>query len=260
MSSIPPQLPFRGLRTIVMGPALAEAAAGGMPPAQSHTKLRRALFIFGVALGVYGIWTLLPEVLSPKRVGLPLDLNGAEAAAALRPNAVLAAEIGAIRGDLWAEAAFTGARFMWIDRSAGLNGANSKHLAKVRGNAETALSFAPVNGAAWLFLAMLPQSSPDRDSRVPAYLEMSYFTAPNDLSLAPLRVILAATSNALANKDIQVFIKSDIRGLLDRGPDYQQDIIAAYRSALPQNQPIFEALVAEIDPRAALLLRSGAAK
>ncbi|MCI0467536.1 MAG: hypothetical protein L0Y57_11110 [Beijerinckiaceae bacterium] len=222
--------------------------------------MRRAFFALGLVLALFGVWLAVPEFVGPKRAGLPLDLNGAEAVAALRPSAVLAAEMAVIRGDLWAEAAFTGARFMWIDRSAGLTGANAKALAKVRANAETSLSLAPVNGAAWLFLAMLPQSSPDRDSRVPVYLQMSYFTAPNDLSLAPLRVILAAASNALADKDIQVFVRSDIRGLLERGPDYQQDIIAAYRSARPQNQPIFEALVAESDQDLASALRTGTAK
>ncbi|MCI0600302.1 MAG: hypothetical protein L0Y60_12420 [Beijerinckiaceae bacterium] len=244
----------------MMPSALAGPARGGNIVPDVHAKLRRALFAFGVVLGLCGTWMLLPALVGPKPAGLPLDLNGAEAVAAFRSRAVLAARVSAVRGDLWAEAAFTGAHFMWIDRSANLDPANSKELASVRANAETALSLAPVNGAAWLFLAMLPQSSPDRDSRVPAFLEMSYFTAPNDLSLAPLRVIRAATSSALANKDIQVFIKGDIRGLLDLGPDYQQDIIAAYRSAWPQNQPIFEALVAEIDPGMAELLRSGQAK
>ena len=113
--------------------------------------------------------------------------NGTEAAAARRTRAVFAAEIGAmIRGDLWAEAAFTGARFMGTDRSTSLDGTNSGQLARARANADTALALAAVNGAACFFFARLPASSQDGENRVGTLLEMSYFTAPSALNLTPL--------------------------------------------------------------------------
>ena len=86
-------------------------------------RLRSALLVFGIGLGLSGLWILFPELLRPKPVGLPFDRNGDEAAAARRTSAVLATEIEVIRGDLWAEAAFPGAR----------------QLARARANAETAL-------------------------------------------------------------------------------------------------------------------------
>jgi hypothetical protein len=223
-------------------------------------RLRPALLVFGIVLGLSGLWMLLPELLRPKPAGLAFDRNGAEAAAARRTRAVLAAEIAAIRGDLWAEAAFTGARFMGTDRLAIRDWTNSGQLARIRANAETALALAPVNGAAWLFLAKLPAISPDGENRVGTLLEMSYFTAPGDLDLAPWRLERAATSSALADKDLQVFIKSDIRAILDRGPEFHQEVVAAYRNAWPQNRPIFESLVADADPAVAQLLRSGQPK
>ncbi|MGH6800588.1 MAG: hypothetical protein ACRECZ_04075 [Methylocella sp.] len=223
-------------------------------------RLRLALLVFGAVLGLSGLWMLLPELLRPTPSGLAFDRNGIEAAAARRTSAVLAAEIGAIRGDLWAEAAFTGARFMWTDRSTIFDWSNSGQLARVRANAETAVALAPVNGAAWLFLAKLPASSPEGENRVGTLLEMSYFTAPSALDLAPWRLERAATSNALTDKDLQVFIKSDIRGILDRGPENRQAIMTAYRKAWPQNQPIFKSLVADADPAVAQLLRSGQPK
>jgi hypothetical protein len=223
-------------------------------------RLRLALLVFGIVLGLSGLWMLLPELLRPKPIGLAFDRAGAEAAAARRTGAVLAAEIGAIRGDLWAEAAFTGAHFMGADRLTIRDWTNSGQLARARANAETALALAPVNGAAWLFLAKLPASSPEGENRVGTLLEMSYFTAPSALDLAPWRLERAATSSALADKDLQAFIKSDIRGILDRGPEYRQAIIAAYRNAWPSNQPIFESLVADADPTVAQLLRSGQPK
>jgi hypothetical protein len=69
----------------------------------------------------------------------------------------------------------------------------------------------------------------------------------------------AATSSALAAKDLQAFINSDIRGTLDRGPEFQQAIMTAYRNAWPQNQPS-ELFVADADPAVAQLLRSGQPK
>jgi hypothetical protein len=77
------------------------------------------------------------------------------------------------------------------------------------------------------FLAKLPASSQDRENRVGTFLEMSYFTAPSALDLALWRRERAATSSALGDKHLQGFINSDIRGVLDRGPEFQQAIIAA---------------------------------
>jgi hypothetical protein len=228
----------------------------GLVPAPVPVRLRCAVLIFGIYLGLFGTWILIPALLAPEPNGLSLDRILADAASTRRPRAVLAARIGAIRGDLWAEAAFTGAHFTWQDPATVLDETASSQLNSVRANAETALVWAPVNSAVWLLLAMLTQNPSDRDSPVSTFLEMSYFTAPNDLSLGSLRVMRAATSSAVANKDIQLFLKSDIRGLLDREPDHQQDIIDAYRQAWPQNQPIFENLVAEINPAVALLLSS----
>ena len=72
----------------------------------------------------------------------------------------------------------------------------------------------------------------DAENRVGTLLEMSYFTAPSASELAPWRLERAATSSALADKDIQAFVKSDIREILNRRPEFQQAIIAAYRKRL----------------------------
>ena len=133
-------------------------------------RLRSALLVFGIGLGLSGLWILFPELLMPKPVGVPFDRNGDEAAAARRTSAVLATEIELIRGDLWAEAAFPGARFMGTDRSTSLDRTSCGQLARARANAETALL------DSW-------------------HLER------------------AAPSSVLADKDLQAFIKSDIRGI-----------------------------------------------
>jgi hypothetical protein len=232
----------------------------GVVPAPAPLRLRCGFLVLGTTLGISGVWMLLANLLSPNATGLPFHPDRAEAAAAHRTRAVLAAEIGVIRGDLWASAAFTGARFMWTDGLSSLDQSDLQLLARVRDNAETALALAPINGAAWLFLAMLPATSQDAESRVGTLLEMSYFTAPSAPDLALSRIQRAATSSALANKDLQTFISGDLREMLNRRPEFQQAIIAAYRSAPLQNQPIFESLVADIDPAMARLLHSSQPK
>ncbi len=231
----------------------------GLVPSSPPTRLRSGLLVLGVVIGISGIWMLLPDLLSPKTTGLPFDRNGAEAAAQHRNRAILAAGIGGIRGDLWANAAFADARFLWINRLTKYKSSLAQ-LANAKARAETALALAPINGAAWLFLAKLPATSPDAESRGVTLLEMSYFTAPSAPKLAPFRVERVATSSALADKDIQAFVKNDLREIMRRPPEFQQTIIAAYRNALPQNQPIFESLVADVDPTVAQSLRLGEPK
>jgi hypothetical protein len=221
------------------------------PPA----KLRSALLVLGIVLGLSGVWMLIPELLSPKATIFPFDRASAEAAARHRSRAALAAEIGAIRGDLWASAAFTGGLFMWTDRLTSLDRTSSEQLVQAKANAETALALAPINGAAWLFLAKLPATSADAESRIGTLLEMSYFTAPSASQLAPWRLERVTTSSALADMDIQAFVKSDLREILSSRPEFQPAIITAYRKAWPQNKPIFESLVADVDPAMAKLLR-----
>src|SRR3984893_14963031 len=87
----------------------------GLMPAPVPVRLRCALFIFGIFLGLCGTWMLVPALLAPR--------------------AVLAAGIGAIRGDLWAEAAFTGAHFMGTDHSTRLDRTNLRHLERTTAKA-----------------------------------------------------------------------------------------------------------------------------
>jgi hypothetical protein len=224
------------------------------------TRVRTAFLALGTALGLSGIWMAIPDLLSPKPISLPLDRGTAESAATHRIGARMAAELGLVRGDLWAKAAFTDAPILWAARPAKLDSSELKQLARARNTMETALALAPINGAAWLFLAKLPAVSPEAENRVGNLLEMSYFTAPSAPDLALSRIQRAVTSSALANKDLQTFVSGDLREILGRGPQFLQAIIAAYRDALPQNQAVFESLIADADPAAAQMLHSNPSK
>jgi hypothetical protein len=58
----------------------------------------------------------------------------------------------------------------------------------------------------------------------------------------------------------QAFVKSDIREISNRGLEFQQAIIATCRNDLPQNRPISESLVTDIEFAVTELLRSGQPK
>ncbi|MGH6836795.1 MAG: hypothetical protein ACREC9_14935 [Methylocella sp.] len=120
-------------------------------------------------------------------------------------------EIGAISGDRWAGAAFTGALFMGTDRSTSRARANSGQTARARANAETALALAPFNGAAWLFGETSGKFAGWREPGWDSSRNVVFHRA--ECHLAPRRLERAATSSALADNDPQAFIKSDIRAI-----------------------------------------------
>lgn len=239
------------------------------------SKVHAGLLIFGILIGLGGSWLLVPEILSPKEIGLASDRDSAIALAPEFPRALWAARVAQIRGDLWAGAAFTDSGLLWLDRSAPLSRAAIERIERARSNAEAGLALAPINGEAWLFLAALPSVSPAgttgagtsgagtsgaNDARLATLLEMSYFTAPSDVDIAPRRLERAAASSALSDPDLREFVKADIRALLASTPPLTRAIIAAYRNALPQNQSVFESLVMDVDPAFAQSLRSGPPK
>ena len=230
------------------------------PETPATERLRRRFHTFGFLLGILGVWLALPVVIDGGKVNAPpFDLAGAEHSANARANAVLAAMIGAIRGDLWANAAFTGAS-EFVKQSASPNGAASWQAVDVRSDTERALRLAPINGAAWLILALLPTPSPEVEDRTNTFLEMSYFTAPYAPELAPRRLYRVTTTSALADKDMQSFVKADLREILNDHSDAEPLIIGAYRKASVQNQTILASLVADVDPTFAKRLGVGEAK
>jgi hypothetical protein len=78
----------------------------------SHLALRFATSLFAILLGVQCVWLLFAELSRPGIHQLPTDAASAAAARNKRIDANRAAMIGAIRGDLWRDSAFTYAVLM----------------------------------------------------------------------------------------------------------------------------------------------------
>ena len=77
---------------------------------------------------------------------------------------------------------------------------------------------------------------------------MSYYTGPNEISLTPLRLLLAVRSNAIFDEEVQSLVPLDIQRIIMQRPDLKSAIVLAYKNALPKGREIIEAALKEADP------------
>jgi hypothetical protein len=218
-----------------------------------------ALVCYALVLGAAGGWLLVADLLRPGPIGFPPD-RASTTTGSTASGAFLVAQFGKFRGDLWADAAFADAAAHWPERATPLDRATAAGLDRARTAMETSLALAPVNAEGWLFLATLPSASGGVDPRIASLLGMAYYTAPNAVALAPRRLERAASSSALSDPEIQGFVKTDLHRILSDKPQLRPGIVAAYRSAPPENRVLFESLVAGVDSGFARTLRSGLEK
>ena len=224
--------------------------------ARPHKAFRLGTLVFAALLGVQCIWLLLAQFSRPGIDSLPTEAHAAVQGVSQRDDAIWAAWIGAIRGDLWAETAFTYADLLWANPDT--DPQQKATLEHVRASLGKALGYAPLQADAWLLLAGLEQRYPAHNSDPPAALKMSYYTGPSERPLIPLRVRIATRLDALDDIEIQQFIRRDVRFLLAQ---QQEPIIAeTYAAASPTGKQLIEQTVGEIDPAYLALLRSGPQK
>jgi hypothetical protein len=201
-------------------------------------------------LGVHCVWLLLAEFSRPGIDQLPTDVASAAAARNERISAGRAAMIGAIRGDLWAESAFTYADLMWGDGRGGTD------LEQARTSLNQALTHAPHQSSVWLLLAILASSFQLPNIDVKEAVRMSYYTGPSELELMPLRLSVAVNSDALSDVELRDSISRELRLLFTH--QQKAAIVAAYNAAPSVGRQFIEQTIREIDPSAAESLRSGA--
>jgi hypothetical protein len=220
----------------------------------SQTTFRLVTLAFAIVLGAQCIWLLLAELTRPGVNRLPMDPQSAALAAKQRNDATWAAGIGAIRGDLWAESAYTYSDLLWANSSN--SSENSPSLALARGRLDRAVRYSPDQPSAWLLLAGLASryrwSKPDPAEA----LKMSYYTGPSELQLMPLRLLVTVQLDELNDSELQFLARRDLRLLFaHRGKPV---IIQAYQSATPAGKHFLEQAIGEIDPSFVAPLRGGA--
>jgi hypothetical protein len=220
---------------------------------KSSTSFRVATFLLAAVLGTQCIWLLLAEFSRPSVERLPTDPQSAAVAAKQRVDATWAAWIGAIRGDLWAQSAYTYSDLIWFNSSDDIKLNNS--LDEARARLDRAARYAPHQAGVWLLLAQLGSryrwSNPDPAEA----LKMSYYTAPSELSLAPLRSLVAAQLPVL-NDELQLLVRQDLRLLVSE--QNKPAIVQDYEAASPTGKRFIEQAISEIDPTLGASLRLGA--
>jgi hypothetical protein len=230
-----------------------EALANNRIPKRS-TKIvfSLATLLIAVLIGLQGLWILLPELSKPGIAELPTDSISAASASVTsrRDAAIWAARTGVIRGDLWAESAFTYADLLWD--TALDNGA----LQRARESLYRTLDEAPEKSGAWLLLAGLALRYPSLAQDPTAALKMSYYTGPTEKHLMSLRFRIAAQTDAFDDFEVRQFVIRDLHMFLAQ---HQVPAIAeAYHVASPTGKNFIENAVREIDPSALAWLQDAA--
>jgi hypothetical protein len=224
----------------------------------SHFALRLTALLVAVLLSLQCIWLSAAQLIRPKVDQLPTDAASAAAAAKQRDAAFLAASIGAIRGDLWANAAFTNADLLWSEKGASEKPDSSKTLPRARLSIDRALDEAPHQSGVWLLVAGLARRFPSLGLNATEPLKMSYYTGPSELRLVPLRLRIAVQSDSFSDIEMRQFLSRDIRLLLAQ--KQTPAISNAYNVASSAGRSFIEQTVKDIDPSALDTLRTGAQK
>ncbi|KAA0072962.1 hypothetical protein CIW50_22420 [Tardiphaga sp. P9-11] len=215
-----------------------------------------ALVVLALFLAAHGAWVLLPEVSRPAQIGLPSDQRHATVARQDQERANRSAVLAVVRGDLWAESAFTYASMLWTDQALELEESGDRS-ARTSTSLLKTLHYAPHRGDAWLMLASTCERLKMQACNVGALLKMSYYTAPDRAGLLPLRLAQALRSKDIGGDDeLADMARRDIRFVLARSPDLRPALIAAYRSASSAGKRLVEQTVTPVDPGYLIVLRA----
>jgi hypothetical protein len=199
---------------------------------------------------------LLPEALRPTPIGFPIDQRHATVSRQDQEKANRSAAIAGVRGDLWAESAFSGAVMARTDRTFEIEVSTARDTMMATSLFKT-LHYAPHRGDAWLMLAAICERLKLRPCNKNALLKMSYYTAPDQAGLLPLRLGLVLRANDVSSDDeLADMAQRDIRFVLTRFVDLRPALIAAYRAASPAGRRLVEQTVIPIDPGYLTMLRA----
>lgn len=236
--------------------SIEQTRATASRPAQAWFRI--GMLVSSAVLASLSVWIIAAEYFRPPRVQLLVDrqagLSRIDSDDQL--SAKRAASIARVRGDLWAETAFTHSDLLWKDLPP-LQDSSSGVSNDTRADLENALRYAPHRGDVWLMLAAMADRYRWQDLQSAALLKMSYYTAPNEFALFPLRLQVSLQPNNLKDSEIQDLIKRDIRFVVTKAPSLKPALIAAYKAAPPASKAMVERLVTEIDPTYLAAMRAG---
>ncbi|MCK1359462.1 hypothetical protein [Bradyrhizobium sp. 199] len=199
---------------------------------------RVALAVLGIALIIPTIWMILPGWY----LGGQSSLAAAISAAAGWPNEISKpVSVAAAHEDFWIRGESRSGK------DPALAADEQKTELPAASNAfARALRSSPLRGDIWLMLAA---ASKQNSIQTAAMLKMSYYTAPNDLDLLPLRLSVALATDAVVRElEFRDLIKRDVSLVVTRRPAIRPALVAAYRSASAEGKIYLENLISELDP------------
>ncbi len=217
-----------------------------MPSTSAMISLRVVLALFGIFLSAQAVWILLPERNHADHIQLAVDGKFATVTLAEQDKIRQAASIAVVRGDLWAESAFTYGDHLRTDQAMNLNAGDTFNTEALKPLIE-ALRYSPHRGDVWVMFAALADQYKWAGYQPSSLLKMSYYTAPNELALFPLRLSVSLHA-AIDDAELQDMVRRDISVILTRAPALKPALVAAYKSALPQGKAFAERAISEIDP------------
>jgi hypothetical protein len=197
------------------------------------------MLLMAMVLAAYCLWVVLAELQRPKVSRLPTNAADAARAATQRIDGTWAAWSGLIRGDLWAASAFTFADLLWTD-------ANNAEAEQARARSDRAIRYSPAQGDIWLFLADLALHPDGNKSAAAESLRMSYYTAPNQLTLMSLRARVVAQLSE-TDDELKQFAGRDIHILLANSQ--KQAVIEAYNVATSSGREAISDQLKQDDPK-----------
>lgn len=230
---------FRSNRNEADGYAVRGAAA----------NVRIVVGVLGALLGILALWILIAELTSPRLSYFPSGPIEVNAMYAVRGSAATAAEIGMIRGDLWTAAAIaTATPLLFGATGSSPEQASQSEVENMRAIADRAARLSPHDSRIWLVLAGLDFRVDGNNPKGTEALKLSYYTGPNEISLMPLRLLLAVRSKAILDEEVQSLVPLDIQRIIMQRPDLKPAIALAYQNALPKGREIIEAALKKTDP------------
>ncbi len=206
---------------------------------QAPLSFRLYAIIFAAVLALQAAWVLSAELLRVPLYFFPRDKSEIEYMSAQSGRTAVAAWVGWLRGDLWADYALSADSKLLIEGPA----ANDKTELVL----ERAAARAPYDARLWLSLAAINAKAGLPDSKTVAQLNMSFYTSPNDIRLIPQRLRIATQLQSISDDELQNLIEHELRTAL-RKPELKPVIVAAYREASTAGRQFIETKLAVLDP------------
>ena len=218
----------------------------------SANTFRILAIVVAALILAYAPASLYSEIFATKRPPLPADPSKV-VSQKLEPS--LAATISPLRADLEGDHALALALGALRPGTTSLSAADVQKNVEGQEAVKEALKKTPYRSELWLVLALLQTQRKTDNKQIIEVLKMSYFTAPNDAQIMPLRLYTAAHSEALADGDLKELARGDIRLMLIRQAELRGAVTAAYVAGSNVGKTFIEEAVQSIDPKLASLLR-----